>query len=112
MCNVNRKQSSLEDFFSFENYICAVPLLGGPTVGPILLKDVAAHSQQPPIITESIIASWLKGGGKEPVTWATFIKVPRQIDLLRNWLELLRNTFIHSPSPAVENGTHQHIFEL
>jgi len=31
--------------------------------------------------THEILSSWLKGGGKEPVTWGTFTAVLKQIGL-------------------------------
>ena len=35
----------------------------------------------PQATIHSILSSWLQGGGKEPVTWATFINVLKQIGL-------------------------------
>ena len=40
---------------------------------------ISSDPKSPPTIIRSILSSWLQGGGKEPVTWATFINVLKQI---------------------------------
>ena len=60
------------------------------TIGTLLLADdngakteaiIASHHHQPANITRGILSSWLNGGGKEPVTWGTFIVVLCQAGL-------------------------------
>ena len=43
------------------------------------LRD--AHPHRPEHVTDAILARWLDGGGRQPVTWATFIAVLKDIDL-------------------------------
>ena len=59
-------------------------------LGIVLLNDdtgskiqaiVADHRQQSHEITNDILIRWLKGGGREPVTWATFVAVLKEVSL-------------------------------
>ena len=42
---------------------------------------ISSDPKSPTTIIRSILSSWLQGGTKEPVTWATFINVLKQIGL-------------------------------
>ena len=61
------------------------------TLGIVLLNDKDGHKTDSIIIdshpssatvkTQGVIAKWLNSGGREPVTWATFIAVLKEISL-------------------------------
>ena len=62
------------------NYTMLGTLLLNDDTGAII-EAIVAHHQQPELITGSILSKWLQGGGREPVTWATFIAVLNEVGL-------------------------------
>ena len=63
------------------NYKMLGTLLLNDDTGAITEAIIVAHHQQPAHITDSILSKWLQGGGRKPVTWATFIAVLNEIGL-------------------------------
>ena len=61
-------------------------------VGTLLLEDedgvkteaiVISQYQKVPAINHYILSTWLRGGGKKPVTWSTLIDVFKKVGLTR-----------------------------
>ena len=63
------------------NYKMLGTLLLNDDTGAITQAIIVAHHQQPAHITDSILSKWLQGGGRKPVTWATFITVLNEVGL-------------------------------
>ena len=63
------------------NYKMLGTLLLNDDSGAITEAIIVAHHQQPAHITDSILSKWLQGGGRKPVTWATFIAVLNEVGL-------------------------------
>ena len=49
--------------------------------GSVTQSIIVSDPKSPTTIIVNILSSWLQGGGKEPVTWATFINVLKQIGM-------------------------------
>ena len=49
--------------------------------GSITEAIIASDPKSPAIIVHNILSRWLQGGGREPVTWATFIAVLKEVGL-------------------------------
>ena len=91
-------------------------------LGRLLLEDdtgaitegiIAAHPHQPEhIISDAILARWLDGTGRQPVTWATLIAVLKEIDLMQLARDVEKqgeySQFIHNPTCNREWYTSAH----
>ena len=90
-------------------------------LGTLLLEDdtgaitegiIAAHPHQPEHISDAILAKWLNGIGRQPVTWATLIAVLNEIDLKQLARDVEKQgeyaQFIHYPTSNREWYTSAH----
>ena len=66
-------------------------------------KKEGIAASQPQHITENILSTWLQGGGKQPVTWDTFITTLKKVGLIELAKDIEEQVMdhgdIHSSAP-------------
>ena len=61
--------------------LLGIQLLNDNT-GSITRAIISSHFMSPVIIVQNILSRWLEGNGRQPVTWATFIAVLKEVGLM------------------------------
>ena len=83
--------------------------------GTVTEAITIANFYQPDDITYAILSKWLSSSGRQPVTWATFIAVVKEVGLtelaqdIEKQMKLLQQD-IHNPLPSTRNGMIHHIY--